>query len=90
MTIWPVAAIRRTPGAPAGCGRRLPIARAAVNLALLLWFTAELFNGPSSGWPSASSPRYQAVWPLVVVLTVVTAQLRVSEPAAAEETVRSS
>ncbi len=90
MTIWPVAAIRRTPGAPAGLRPPVTYCAAAVNLALLLWFTAELFNGPELGLAERLVTGYQAVWPLVVVLTIVTAQLRVSEPAAAEETVRSS
>jgi hypothetical protein len=61
-----------------------------VNLVLLVWFSAELFNGPELGLAERVVAGYQAAWPLVVVASVVAVQLRVSEQAAAEESVRSS
>lgn len=90
MTIWPVAAIRQSPGAPVGLRPRVAYAVAAVNLVLLVWFSAELFNGPELGLAERVVAGYQAAWPLVVVASVVAVQLRVSEQAAAEESVRSS
>jgi len=87
MTVWPVAAIRRHPDAPAGLRPRPAWTIALINLATLLWFTAELFNGPMLGLAERTVTAEQAIWPLVVVLTVTANQLRPAAPAAAEETV---
>lgn len=79
MTLWPVAAIRRAPDAPAGLRPGVAYAAAGLNLALLLWFAAELFNGPQLGLAERTVAADQALWPFVVVLTVVAAQPRASE-----------
>lgn len=89
MTSWPVAAVRRGPGTPAALRPRVAYTAAAVNLALLLWFTAELFNGPQLGLAERAVTVDQALWPLMVVLTIVAARLRGRQPARAQESVRS-
>jgi len=90
MTLWPVAAIRRAPDAPVGLRPRVAYAATGLNLALLLWFTAELFNGPQLGLAERVVTTDQALWPFVVVLTVVAAGQRASEPTRAEAHVSSS
>ena len=90
MTLWPVAAIRRISGAPLGLQPRVAYAAAGLNLGLLLWFTVELFHGPQLGLAERAVAADQALWPFVVVLTVVAARSRASEPAHIEARVRSS
>jgi hypothetical membrane protein len=90
LTLWPVAAMRRAPDAPVALRPRVACAASAVNLALLLWFTAELFGGQDLGLAERALTTDQAIWPLVVVLTVVAARPRASEPARAGACVRSS
>jgi hypothetical membrane protein len=88
MTVWPAAAIRRTPGAPLGLRPRVAWAAVGVNLALLLWFAAELLNGPELGLAERTVTAYQALWPLFVVLTVVIARPRAAQPVLTEARVR--
>lgn len=90
LTLWPIAAIRRTPDAPVGLRPRVAYAAAGLNLALLLWFTVELFNGPELGLAERAVATDQALWPFVVVLTVVAARLRASEQVQLDARVRSS
>jgi hypothetical membrane protein len=81
MTIWPLAAIRRDPGAPrallAGAARGYTV----VTLVLVLWFTAELFHGPMLGLAERAVTGDQTLWPLVVVLSVLAAKRRITVPA---------
>jgi hypothetical protein len=99
MTMWPAAAIQRQPRVPFGLRPRVAWAVVGVNLALLLWFAAQLFHGTELGLEfhgtelglaERTVTAYQALWPLVVVITVVVARPRASEPALAEVRVRSS
>jgi hypothetical membrane protein len=90
MTLWPVAAIRRTPDAPVCLRPGAAYAAAGLNLTLLLWFAAELFNGPQLGLAERAVAADQALWPFIVVLSVVAAQPRASEPMRTEAHVRSS
>lgn len=90
MTVWPIAAIRRTPDAPLGLRPRVTWAAVWVNLAILVWFTAELFNGPDLGLAERTVTAYQALWPFVVVLTVITARARAREPVLTEASVTNS
>jgi Protein of unknown function (DUF998) len=90
LTLWPVAAVRQTPDAPFGLQPRVARAAVGLNLALLLWFTVELFNGPELGLAERAVTTDQALWPFVVVITVVLARPRANEPALAEARVRSS
>jgi hypothetical membrane protein len=83
MTIWPVAAIRRDPAAPIGLQPRAAYAATAVNVAVLLWFTVELFNGPDLGLAERTVTADQSIWPLLVVLSAVLARQRA--PALAEQ-----
>jgi Protein of unknown function (DUF998) len=99
MTLWPAAAIQRQPCAPFGLRPGVAWAVVGVNLALLMWFAAQLFHGTELGLvfhgtelglAERTVTAYQALWPLVVVITVVAARPRASEPALAELRVRSS
>jgi hypothetical membrane protein len=90
MTLWPVAAIRRTPDAPVCLRPGVAYAAAGLNLTLLLWFAAELFNGPQLGLAERAVAADQALWPFIVVLSVVAARPRASEPMRTEAHVRSS
>ncbi len=76
MTLWPVASIRRDAGAPLGLRARAAYAVTAVTLAVLLWFTVELFNGPELGLAERTITADQSLWPLLVVLSVVAAGQR--------------
>jgi hypothetical membrane protein len=88
MTLWPAASIRRAPDAPLGLRPRAAWGVVGVNLALLLWFGAELFNGPELGLAERTVTAYQALWPFVVVITVVIARPRAREPVLTEASVR--
>ncbi|HUA42078.1 MAG TPA: DUF998 domain-containing protein [Streptosporangiaceae bacterium] len=99
MTFWPAAAIQRQPCVPFGLRPRVAWAVVGVNLALLLWFAAQLFHGTELGLvfhgtelglAERTVTAYQALWPLVVVITVIVARPRASEPALAEVRVRST
>jgi hypothetical protein len=90
MMLWPVAAIRRTPDAPVGLRPRVAYAAVGLNLALLLWFTPQLFHGTQLGLAERAVTADQALWPFFVVLTVVAARPRAREPMRAEARVRSS
>jgi hypothetical membrane protein len=90
MTLWPVAAIRRTPDAPVCLRPGVAYAAAGLNLTLLLWFAAELFNGPQLGLAERAVAADQALWPFIVVLSVVAARPRASEPMRTDARVRSS
>jgi hypothetical membrane protein len=76
MTIWPVAAIRRDPGAPFGLRPAAAYATTAVTLAVLLWFTIELFNGAQLGLAERTVTADQSIWPLVVVASVLVTSQR--------------
>ena len=90
MTLWPAAAIRRTPDAPLGLRPRVVWGVVGVNLALLLWFGAELLNGPELGLAERTVTAYQALWPFVVVITVIVARPRAREPVLTEASVRNA
>ena len=89
MTIWPVAAIRREPGAPFGLRPTAAVATTAVTLTVLLWFTIELFHGPELGLAERTVTADQSIWPLLVVLSVLAARQRTVVPAEREAAVRS-
>ena len=89
MTIWPVAAIRRDPGAPFGLRPAAAYAATAVTLAVLLWFTIELFNGAQLGLAERTVTADQSIWPLVVVVTVLVTSQRSALTAELEAGVRS-
>jgi hypothetical membrane protein len=90
MTLWPVAAIRPAPDAPLALRPRVAWAAVGVNLALLLWFTPELFNGAELGLAERAVTAYQALWPFVVVVSVVIARPRTRQPVLTEASVRNS
>jgi hypothetical membrane protein len=89
MTMWPVAAIRRDPGAPIGLQPAAAYAMTSVTLPILLWFTIELLNGPQLGLAERTVTAGQSIWPLLVVLTVLVARQRAQQPADAEAAARS-
>jgi hypothetical membrane protein len=84
MTIWPVAAIRREPGAPVALRPRFAWGYFIFTTALLLWFTAELFHGPLMGLAERAVTADQTIWPLVVVLSVLSMRRRAAMPAGME------
>jgi hypothetical membrane protein len=83
MTLWPIGAIRQDPGAPTALRPPAAWAYGIFTVTLLLWFTAELFHGAELGLAERAVTADQSVWPLVVVLSVLTARPR--PMAAAEE-----
>ncbi len=83
MILWPLAAMRREPGAPFALRPRAAWAYGLVTLGLLLWFSAELSNGSELGLAERAVTADQSLWPLVVVLSVLLARRR-SAPAAEE------
>jgi len=89
MTIWPVAAMRRDPGAPFGLRPVAACATTVVTLVVLLWFTIELFNGAQLGLAERTVAADQSLWPLVVVLSVLVTGQRSAVPAEQESAVRS-
>ena len=89
MTIWPVAAVRRDPDAPYCLRPGVTYLAVLLNLALLAWFTVELFNGPLLGLAERAVTADQATWPLAVVLSVLVASARAAQPAELESAVRS-
>jgi hypothetical membrane protein len=82
MTLWPVGAMRQDPGAPLALRPSAAWAYGVFTLGLLLWFTAELFNGNELGLAERAITAVQSLWPLVVVLSVLLARSPV--PASAE------
>ncbi|MGH3303004.1 MAG: DUF998 domain-containing protein [Streptosporangiaceae bacterium] len=89
MTIWPVAAIRREPGAPFGLRPAAAVAMTGVTLAVVAWFTIELFHGPELGLAERTVTADQSMWPLLVVLSVLVARQRSPVRAQQEASVRS-
>ena len=89
MTIWPLAAMRRDPGAPFGLRPAAVLAATAVTLGVLLWFTIELFHGTELGLAERTVTADQSIWPLVVVMSVLAAGKRALVPAGREAAVRS-
>jgi hypothetical membrane protein len=85
MTIWPVAAMRRDPGAPFGLRPVAAGATTAVTLVVLLWFTIELFNGTQLGLAERTVTTDQSIWPLVVVMSVLVTRQRSALLAGQEE-----
>jgi hypothetical membrane protein len=81
MTIWPVAAMRRDPGAPFGLRPVAAYATTAVTLVIVAWFTIELFNGAQLGLAERAVTTDQSIWPLLVVLSVLVANQRSALPA---------
>lgn len=81
MTIWPVAAVRHEPGVPFGLRPVAAVAITGVTLALLVWFSIELFHGPELGLAERTVTADQSIWPLVVVLSVLVARQRSHVPA---------
>jgi hypothetical membrane protein len=89
MTIWPIAAIRRDPGAPHCLRPQIAYLAVLFNLALLAWFTVELFNGPLLGLAERAVTADQSLWPLAVVVSVIAGGAGAMEPAALESAVSS-
>src|SRR5262249_41125001 len=85
MTLWPIAAMRRDPGAPAALRPAAAFGISAVTLVVLLWFTIELFNGWQLGLAERTVTADQSVWPLVVVLSVLVTRQRSQLSAAGQE-----
>ena len=83
MTLWPIGAMRQEPGAPAALRPRAAWAYEIFTFALLLWFTAELFNGSELGLAERAVTADQTIWPLVVVVSALAA--RPGPVAAAQE-----
>ncbi len=71
VTIWPAAAMRRRARAPAALRPVIAWGAAIFNLGLLLWFTAELLGGTDLGVAERAVTADQALWPLVVVVSVL-------------------
>jgi hypothetical membrane protein len=88
MTIWPLAAMSRDPDAPYGLRPRVTYRVLLVNLALLAWFTVELFNGPLLGLAERLITADEATWPLAVVLSIVVTGARTALPAELEDAVK--
>lgn len=88
MTIWPIAGMRREPGAPFGLRPATAYASTAVTLVFLAWFTIELFNGAQLGLAERTVTADQSIWPMLVVLSVLVTRQR-SALAAGQESVRS-
>jgi hypothetical membrane protein len=84
MTMWPIAAVRREPGAPFGLRPAAAVVVTSFTLALLVWFTIELFHGPELGLAERTVTADQSIWPLLVVLSVLTARQRSHAPAEQE------
>lgn len=70
MTIWPLAAVRREWGAPLGLRPAAALVVTGFTLALLVWFTFELFHGPQLGLAERAVTADESIWPLLVVLSV--------------------
>jgi hypothetical membrane protein len=81
MTIWPIAAIRRERGAPFGLRPAAAVVMTGITLALLVWFSIELFHGPELGLAERTVTADQSIWPLVVVVSVRLARQRWIAPA---------
>jgi hypothetical membrane protein len=89
MTIWPLAATRHDPDAPFCLRRRVASLALVVNLGLLVWFTAELFNGPLLGLAERIVTVDESLWPLAVVVSVIVAGAGAAQPEELEAAVRS-
>lgn len=89
MTIWPLAAIRRDPGAPFGVRPAAAIAITGVTLAVEVWFVIELFHGPELGLAERTVTADQSIWPLLVVMSVLVARQRSVVPAREKAALRS-
>ena len=76
MALWTIAAIRTDPEAPFGLRPATALVAWLCTLGLLLWFTAELFGGAQLGLAERAVTAVQSLWPLAVVLSVLTAQRR--------------
>jgi hypothetical membrane protein len=74
MMLWPVAAMRAYPGAPAALRPQAAWTYGLFTLVLLFWFTAELFGGDQLGLAERAITADQSLWPLVVVLSVLMTQ----------------
>lgn len=86
MTAWPLAAVRRELGAPVGLRPSAAVAVTAFTLALLVWFSIELFHGPELGLAERTVTADQSIWPLLVVLSVRWARQPWLSPAEEEAT----
>jgi hypothetical protein len=71
MMLWPIAGMRSDPGAAAALRPQAAWAYGLVTLGLLLWFTAQLFNGPLLGLSERAITADQSLWPLIVVASVL-------------------
>jgi hypothetical membrane protein len=89
MTIWPLAAIRREPGAPFGLRPPAAIAITCVTLFVEAWFVIELFHGPELGLAERTVTADQSIWPLLVVMSVLSTRQRLLALAERESAVRS-
>jgi hypothetical protein len=69
LAVWPLAATKRQPLAPAGLRPTVAALAAGVLLGLLVWFGVELFaGGHQVGLAERVLAEAQAAWPLAVVL----------------------
>ncbi|HTZ94346.1 MAG TPA: DUF998 domain-containing protein [Streptosporangiaceae bacterium] len=89
MTIWPIAATREDADTPLCLQRRVAFGAVALNLGLLVWFTAELFNGPLLGLAERLVTVDESLWPLFVVVSVIVAGAGAAQPEELEAAVRS-
>jgi hypothetical membrane protein len=89
MTLWPIAAIRREPYAPFGLRPVAAYAITGVTVALLVWFTVELFHGPLLGLAERAVTADQSIWPLLVALSVLAVRQRAAAPAQQQAAARS-
>ncbi len=86
MTLWPVAGVRLDRGAPPALRPQAAWSYALVTLALVLWFTVELYHGNELGLAERAVTADQSLWPLIVVASVLLTQRRpvaAAEPTAA-------
>lgn len=74
LTFWPVFSISRDPSAALGLRPVVCYAAAGVTLGLLAWFCAELVTGNELGLAERVLTAGQALWPFVVVLSIVAAR----------------
>jgi hypothetical membrane protein len=89
MTLWPVAAMRQDPRAPLALRPPAAWAYGLITLGMLLWFTAELFNGSELGLAERVITADQSLWPLIVVVSVLVARRRPVLPSQEAATLRS-
>ncbi|HET9898860.1 MAG TPA: DUF998 domain-containing protein [Streptosporangiaceae bacterium] len=82
LTVWPIAAVhwqatRPGPATPWALRPAVAVGAAWVTAALLTWFVVELLIGlPQLGLSERALGEFQALWPLVAVVSCVSAHER--------------